>query len=463
MTLTARSELRKSLIKIAFPYIAESLVATLMFYVDSIMLGHIADPHKRAEAIASLGVAGPISYTIAAVLGGIGAATIATVSRAFGESDMEKLRSNAGASIKTAAILGFLGSVIGAFLLPMLAMQYRVPDNPHAVELGAAYTRITAAGIMFYMLEISCAAIMRACGNTITPLLIGIAANLLNILGNYILIYGKFGFPELGVVGAAYSTLAAQVVYGISAFTILMIGVKGIKIPFDRVLRPGKEAIERLTKIATPATIEPAIMQAGFLIYSYIIALMGQSQLAAHRVGIAIESLTFMPGNAIAVACSALVGQSIGMKNAERARLSFHESGRFAMYFMTTVGVIFLVVPQIFVSLFFRRDGGSVNASDDLIFNTSCLLIAVSAFEQPFFSLAMVYCGGLRGAGDTKSPVLIGFVGVWLVRIPCTYILGHVVGLGVLGAWLTMTIDWFVRLSLAYIIFRRGKWADVRL
>ncbi|HLG42673.1 MAG TPA: MATE family efflux transporter [Planctomycetota bacterium] len=228
---------------------------------------------------------------------------IATVARAVGEGDVAKQRRTAAAAgLLVVMGLGGVASAAGITVPPMLTVLFEVPDNPRVVDLAAWYTRITGARFFFNLLMIGSGAVMRAAGKTRTPMMIGLAANAINIRLDYALIFGHFGLPKMGVVGAAVAMAAAQGFYGLCAFSLLPTRFGGIR------LRPGvfrevtRDSFRSLGRVTGPAVLEPIVMQIGFLTYSIIVAALGQTQLAAHRAGIAIESLVFMPGNAIAIA-----------------------------------------------------------------------------------------------------------------------------------------------------------------
>jgi len=425
----------------------------MMFYADLLMLGRLQG--EEEEAISAMGVAGPISYTIVTILAAVRVGIIATVARAVGEGDEAKQRRAAASGLLAVMGIGVVASAAGLTVLPGLTGLFEIPDNPRVVELAASYVRITAGALFFNLLMIGSAAVMRAAGNTRTPMMIGLAANAINVALNYALIFGRFGLPKMGVVGAAVATAAAQGFYGVCAFALLFTRFGGVR------LRPGafrevtRDSFRSLGRVTGPAVLEPVVMQAGFLTYSIIVAALGQTQLAAHRAGIAVESLVFMPGNAIAIACSALVGQALGARRPEDADRVFHEAARLAVYLLCAIGAGILLFAEPIVRLF-------VPGNPEVI-RLGALCISIGAISEPFFALSFVLGGALRGAGDTKSPVFVAFVGVWLIRVPVTYLLAHVLGFGIAGVWMMMSVDWLVRMVLLWTIYRRGRWKHLKL
>jgi putative MATE family efflux protein len=453
-----RRAVRARVLGVAVPYVIESLFDTLMFYADMIMLGQYSN-----VAMASLGVAGPITYTLALVFGALRVGIIATVSRDVGEGNAEKQRRSAAAGLVLAVRVGVIGSILGLTLIPQLTQLFPVRDRPELGGLAFLYIQVTATALVFSLVQISAAAVLRAAGQTRLPMAVGIVANLINVGGNYVLIFGKFGFPEMGVLGAALATAASQAFYAAACVVFLFTRRSPIRLGWADFRRATGADQKRILRVALPAAIEPVILQTGFLVFIKIVTALGFVALAAHRAAIALEALTFMPGNAMALACSALVGQALGARRPREAELAFHESARLAMYFMSAIGVAFVFAGADLMSIFLSMKNPAERLDNEVIQWTGALVLAIVSLSEPFFSNAMVLAGALRGAGDTKSPVLVAVVGVWLVRIPCAYVLAIPLGLGLAGIWTTMVIDWFVRMGVLWYIFKRGRWKEIKV
>jgi MATE family, multidrug efflux pump len=213
-------------------------------------------------------------------------------------------------------------------------------------------------------------------------------------------------------------------------------------------------SIRRLLRVALPAATEPVLLQIGFLLFIRMLAELGPGQLAAHRVAVTIESISFMPGWGLSIACGTIVGQYLGAKRPERAVLALRESLVLALYIMLPLGVIFALFARPLAG-YFLDDPEAARAC------AGCLRVA--AIEQVAMALAMVLAGGLRGAGDTRSPIAVGMLGVWGVRLPLSYLFAFTLGLGIVGAWIVMIIDWTARAMAFAVAWRRGKWKSITL
>lgn len=446
----APGALRREILHLAWPVVLQNLSRTMMFLVDTFMIGRLGP-----EAMAAAGIAGPVFHTVTGVLGAVGVAATAVVARAWGEGDRGKQEREAAAALAAAALAGIPLSAAGAWLLPAAAGLFPVPGSPAVGGMAAGFLFWSGLSLFFFALDSAAAGVLRAAGRTRLPMAAALAGNVLNVLLNWIFIYGNLGAPAMGVAGAGLAT-AASLALQASIETV------ALALPGSPVrLRPAsfrgmtRAALSRFARVALPAAVEPLVLQSGWLVYTRAVTLLGAIPLAAHRAAVTVEALTYMPGYAFAVAGSALVGQALGAGRPDRAEAVIRETSRLATVLMSAIGVVFLVFPAPLVRLF-------VPEAEEVV-GLAALCLAISAFEQPFMATAMALGGGLRGAGDTRSPVAATVVGVWLVRVPLSWALAFPAGLGLTGIWITMIADWAVRTLYFKVLCRRGAWKRLAL
>lgn len=442
-------EIRKEVIRLAIPVIIQNTLQMLMFFVDTVMVGKLG-----AGALATLGIASPVFWSISMVAFSICVGTVATVARSVGEKDVQKTKANIATSLVVALILGVVLSVCGYFFLSDAFAKIYAGENRELLSSAAKYMRIIFAPFFFTLLSMTVCNIMRASGDTLTPMFISGFTNLLNIFGNYILIYGKFGFPEYGVLGAAISTSFCKSIEFFIYIFILSTKKSAVRFRFLDIILINKNSISRLMKVTIPAIIEPLVIHSGILLYMKAVAALGEESLAAHRTAIAVESLSFMPGIGFQAACATLVGQYLGAKKIKHAEVSFAESAKLAVGLMTILGILFLAIPQYIALLFTNK-----KALIDLI----AVCLRIGAIEQPFMALTFTLQGALRGAGDTKSTVWVAICGVWLIRVPLSFLSTFVLGFGLAGIWIVTVIDWFVRAVVFKLFYSYGKWKRIEL
>lgn len=440
-----RTALRLEILRLTWPVVLQNLFRTFMIVVDTALVGHLG-----TEALASMSVIGPIGYSLIAVLMALGVGTIATVSRAYGEGNPEKREREAATSILAALASGALLVVPAALLLPGLVSLFEVPGVPVVGEHARRYLFFFALAIPGLLLENAASAVLRGSGDTRTPMLFAIGANLLNVVGNYAFIFGNLGAPRWEVAGSGFSTMICYSLQGLSLTAILFLPGTRRRLTFASLRGVTRESAARLARVTGPAVVEPLLLQSGFLVFSKAVTMLGSAPAAAHRAAVTVESLSYMPGYGFAVACSALVGQYLGARQPDRAAGAARESVFLSAVLMSLIGLLFVLIPGTLLGLFIPSDPETVRLG------ALCLLIA--AFEQPLMGAAMVYAGALRGAGDTRSPMVIGALSVWLVRVPLGWFLAYRMRLGLMGLWLTMIADWGARSVAFWWIVRRGKW-----
>jgi multidrug resistance protein, MATE family len=346
---------------------------------------------------------------------------------------------------------------VGLFLLPAMAELFRVPDSPAVTVMARSFLRIEASVFLFLCLDAVASGILRAAGRTLFPMVATLVANLLNIGLNWVFIYGNLGAPRMGLTGAALATAVSLGVQGSLTFGYLWMRGSPIPLTVAGLRGVSRDSVSRLVRVSIPAAVEPVILQSGFLFYNKAITLLGAAPMAAHRAAITVESLTFMPAYGFGVAGSAVVGQFLGAGRPDKADAGLKECARLSTWMLSAVGVAFCFLAGPLVRIFLRGPG-----SEEAVFAAS-LCLKISAFEQPFMALAMALGGGLRGAGDTKSPVIVGILGVWGVRVPLAWALAFPAGLGLNGIWITMIADWAVRTAVFSLIYRRGRWKAIKL
>jgi putative MATE family efflux protein len=288
------------------------------------------------------------------------------------------------------------------------------------------------------------------------PMVFSLIANVLNGFGNWILIFGKFGAPELGVVGAGLSTSICLTLQGLMTFAWMHSKGSAIRLRLASYRMVARDSIVRLARVTAPAVVEPLLLQIGFLIFIKTMSSLGTTTMAAHRTAVSVESLAFMPGYGLSIACGAIVGQCLGAKRPDRAEEALRFAAWLALLVMGVLGAAFYVAGRPIVDLLAHDASEAVKAGA-----AECL--KVSAAELPFLALAMVLGGALRGAGDTRSPLIVALVGVWLIRVPLSYVAAIPWKLGLTGAWLTMVVDWAARAGVFWILWKRGRWKTLRL
>jgi putative MATE family efflux protein len=294
---------------------------------------------------------------------------------------------------------------------------------------------------------------LRGAGDTRTPLYVMLVVNGLNIAVAWTAINGPFGLPQFGVVGSAMGAFVGRMAGGILVIAILLKGRSGIRLKLAG-LRPDWDLIRRMLHVGLPSGLEQLFFRTGHMGFARILAALGTAAYAANTVAMNALSLSFMPGFGFALAATTLVGQSLGAEAPEEAEQRGYISYRLGATLMTVIGlVIVLFSPQI-IGFF---------TDDPQVVTLGATPLRVAGMIQPLLAATMIFAGGLRGAGDTRFPMVITGGSIWLIRLPLAYLLALVAGWGLLGAWVALGLDLSLRGVLNYLRFRGGRWKNVKV
>lgn len=441
---------KKSIITImtlALPAMIENILQVLIGSVDTYFIGKIG-----TEAIASVGATNLIMNVYIAFFLALGVGTTAIVSRNIGANDIE----NANNAVKQSIIMTMaIGLLIGAInlifskeILSILGAEERV------LEYALPYFFSVAVPLIFLGLMMVLSSSLRGVGDTKTPMKIAIVSNIVNIVLDYILIFGIFNFTGLGILGAGIATTISRIIGAI----LLLRAINGEKAKihiniFDKWYID-KNILKSITKIGLPAGVEKLIMRFGQLIYGGLIIKIGTEAYAAHNIAGTIETFSYLPGMGFGVAAATLVGQNLGARKVDEAKKNGLTSYFLSTVFMVLVGAVFYIFAPFFASLF----------SEDLeVINLVVKVLRIIALFQPFLCVTLVITSALQGAGDTKFPMYSTFIGIWGVRVLGVYILGIKLNLGLVGVWLAYALDVTVRGTILMVRFMRGKWKDISI
>ena len=439
--------LNRRILMLAWPVIMEMALHMFVWVFDTAMVGRLS-----AEALNAVGLGGQIVFTITAVFSGIGIGTMVLVARFTGAQQWEDVQRAASRGLGLGFVIGLLVAA-GTSLLSKPLLQVFVRD-PLVLGYAVSYMRITSAAVAFMIPMNVGSYIMRGAGNTRTPMVIAGIANAINVVGDYALIFGKFGLPRLEVVGAAIATAAAQIIGSVTIISLLLAGRQGIRVKPAHMFRLDRDFVKRILRLSIPASLEEFMNSSGRVVSSLWISGLGAASFAANSIAVAAESISFMPGYGFAVAASTLVGQNLGAVKKEEAEESAFRAILMGTLFMTAIGLVFFFFPTLIIAMF-------TNLPDVMSLAARC--IRVGAFEQPFIALSMILAASLRGAGDTRGPFAAVAASNWLVRLPLIYMVVYVWRLEVTYVWVATLIQFVVETLLLAWRFLARRWKDIDL
>ncbi len=427
---------------LALPAIAMSLLHTLVFVVDRIMLGH-----HSGTSLAAMQLAGPVEWSVLSVFLAFEVGTLARVGNLVGKKNHAAARRAAIVSMGLAIGIGLLLTALAP--LVRAAIPIAAPKaSAEVVHAATDYLEITLAASPLAFMAAVTTATLQASGDTRTPLFIGSLANAVHVGTNRVLILGAFGIPALGSRGCGISmafTFALEATLGVLALSRLgrPVSLRRSKSASDaqRSSRWRNYRLELgwVVRVGWPAMLERIVYHAGFLGYVGIIASLGDVPMAANQALISIESICFLSADGFGTAAASLVARRLGAGRKAEAIQSAWLAARWAIGLLTAFGLIALVSRSVLLPLF---------SNDEEVSRVGQSAVPVLAFAQPFMATGIVLSQALRGGGQTRATLGISLVGALVVRLAFTWLFAIRLGLGLPGVWMGSTADWIARSAL---------------
>lgn len=441
------NSLQNTIFRLAMPAILENILNTAVWMFDTAMIGRLS-----AEALSAVGFGSQLAFTLVNIVSAMGIGASAIVARYIGANEPEKADKVISQSFMISLIISVF--LLGANLFLARPFFISTIEDPQVIKLGIQYVKIVSFGIVFLIPTMVLNAALRGAGNTKLPMFSALVANLLNVVGDYVLIFGYYGFPRMEVKGAAIATTLSQMVGFIITFVYLIAGQDIVRLNLKDSIKIDMDVIKQLYKLSLPSCLEEFSHSGSRLLSSIWITRLGTAAFAAHQVAVSAESMSFMPGYGFAVAASTLAGQNLGARQPEEAERSAIASLKLALILMSGVGLVFLIFSHQLMSLF---------TSIDEVKNLAAACIRVAAFEQPTLAVSMILGGALRGAGDTPGTFKVGLIGTWLVRLPLIFAVVFMLKKTVIYVWIATVIQFVVEAGLMYLRFRKGHWKKIAI
>lgn len=445
--LNTQRSLVKDILVLALPAILEMALNTLVGIADTLMISRIIGK----EGLAAVGFANQIIFTLIFIFSSFNAGATAMVARSYGEKNFPRLNRIVGVNLSLNLLMGtavFLGSF---FYAHNILRVFEISDQ--VMEMGAVYLRYVSFSQLFMFIAFAGSASLRGAGDTKTPMVVTGVSNILNIIGNYVLMTGYGLFPELGIAGAAIATTCAR---GVAAVFYMVLFVRGrgpIRLTWPN-LHISSYILRPLWKFSYAAALEQLFMQLAFFVNGIIISKLDTTAEAAFRILVNIESTSFMPAVGISIATAALVGKKLGEGSPKGALLTGRTAAVLGLVWGTFMGIVFFLFPEPLLQIF---------TTETELIRESTFTMKVAGFNQTLLAFMIIMGGALRGAGDTRSVMLITSLRLWLLFIPLTYLFTIMLGTGVTGVWYAEILSFVVFSLVIYRRFVGMKWAEIKM
>lgn len=431
---------------LAAPLVLTQIMVTAMGVVDSVVVGRLG-----AAQLGAVGLGGMWVWTLTSFFVGTSAGVQTFVAQHHGAGRTSECGTWAWQGLASVVPLaGVVGCLI--FFFADSIIEILAPTDSIA-PLATGYMRARSFGMMGITAASSLSAFFRGIGDTRTPLIATLVANLANLFLDFGLVYGWFGMPRLGVVGAGLATSISEWIYfGAVAFIFLR---PTIAARFHtRFHAPSLAEIKRLWRTGVPIGGQWTIEMLAFAVFTTFVARLGDAPMAASHAFIQLLSLSFMQAVGISIATTTLVGRYIGAGQLEYVARSLRSSMYLGCILAAIIAALFMLIPDLLLGIF---------SKDPSVLRYGGPLLMVGAVYQFFDAIAIVSDGALRGAGDTRWPFVVRCLLSWLVFLPLAYLLAVPVGWGLTGAWLGGLVEIFVLALVLALRFRSGAWRRIRI
>ena len=426
---------KEEIFQLALPAAVENILHALVGFVDTWMISKIG-----LIAVTAVGMANNLMMVYLAVFTALGTGTSSLIARSIGAGKKEKTKEffiqSTVLAILSGAVFGIATLLLGGKVLEIMGAEGEV------LREGKLFLYVVGSASVFISLLTSLAAVIRASGDTKTPMIVNTLVNIFNVGIDYILIFGWGIIPPLGVLGTAIGTVISRALGCFFMFQVLK--KKGLSLSLREIYT--NTNYKELIFLSIPAALERLVMRLGQVLYYSLIAMIGIKTYAAHVIAGNIESFFYMPAYGLSTAAAILMGNCFGRKNKEEG-LEYLKS-------ITGISIIIAVISGMILYLFGTKAAFVFTEDLEAVAKITTAL-RVDAFAQIPLALGIVFTGALQGIGDTKTPLYSTIIGVWGLRVVGIYVMGMVLGMDILGVWLAIAFDLTIRAAILFIRLRK--------
>lgn len=443
------------ILSLAWPTIIEQVMQTAVQYIDTAMVGVLG-----TEATAAVGATSTVGWLAYSCIFAFGIGFLAIIAQACGAGDKEAAQRAASQSVLIVLIIGIASTVLLLSLSGIIPVLMQVEKSIQ--PLASVYFFILYLPSLPRTASAIFGTVLRAAGDTRTPMKVGIIVNLINIVLNCLLIYPSrtvclagldFTLPGagLGVVGAAIASAAAFTWGGLHITVVLwkhpMISPRGLS------FRPDKSILRPCIRIAFPNMLQRFGTSLGFVVFAAMINSLGEIATAAHTIANTVESAFYIPGFGMETAASTLIGNAYGARDETRMKSLASMFIPLVIFLMAISGAALFFSAPALMRLF---------SSNEEVISLGAAVLRMVAVSEPLFGFSIIVEGMMMGVGKTREPFLFNIAGMWGIRITGTFLCTQLLGLGLISAWACMIAHNVLLFVLYLIYYTRGSWNPLR-
>jgi len=446
--------LDKSTVNLVVPILIEQTFVMLMGTINSVMASSIGE-----VAVSAIGLVESINNLVIMFFSALSVGATVVVAHYSAQGKMERANETVKQALYSSILICIASSaVVLLFETQVLALLFGKVEEGVMVN-ARIYLRYAAISYPFVAITGIAGGAMRGSSDSRTPMTISVVMNVANVALGYVLIYGvELGgvvYGRMGITGASIAITGARGIGAVMAMFALLRRSRGVHLERPFYFKLDKNILKSVFGIGLPATTENLLFNIGKIVSQTFIVAAGTADLAANYLIGPLSNITNLPGNAMSMACSTLVGQAMGVGDKPRAKQIMYDMLLLSMLAMGIICLALFLLAKPYLSLY--NPGPEVYPLISLFIRLTCL------FTPLFWPAAFQLPGGLRSAGDARYCMVVSVSTLLLMRMGVGYLLSVVMGYGVLGVWIAMFLDWVAR-GIIYIIRVRGyRWGNKKV
>lgn len=429
------------LFHLTWPIFLEIFLFMLMGLADTFMLSAVSD-----DAVSGVGTANQYIYIAILILEVVGNGASIVVSQYLGSKRFFEATKISALAVSLNLFLGLIMSVV--FILSSSQLMVMMNLQGDVLQYAQSYLIIVGGGIFLQAVINSLAAIIRVHGWTKQTMYVSLGMNLIHVVANYILIFGKFGAPELGVQGAAISSVLSRLI-AVFVFFWLLFQALEVKLELNYFFTYSKEYIRKILYIGFPSALEQILYQVCQVVFLYYVTYLGAESLAARQYATNISMFTYLFAMAIGMGTAIIVGRYVGAGEKYAAYKQ--------LWFSVKAALIFTVVMVVIVTTF-REQLMSLFTDNPEIVKIGASVLLLSVLLETGRTINITIINTLRAAGDARFPVKIGFLSMVCMSLPLGYFLVFICDMGLVGVWLAIATDEWTRAIIVLFRWKSRKW-----
>ncbi len=441
--------LTRGVLKISTPAVAGLSSQMIVSVAETAMVGRL---ENTKVVLAALGLGLLATWAITSFFSSLATGTHVLVARRTGEKSYYGAGEVLNSSLFLSALLGIVIGLLGfLFANPMLDF---FASDPAVTQAGTAYMQWRFAGLFFFLVVVSYRGFFNGIGHTKVFMISALLINLSNILLNYVLIFGSFGLPAMGLAGAGCASAISNAIGCLFFVGATFLGSYRRTYGYYRFLGIRKSIVGQIVKISTPVSLQNILILLGFLVFVAITGKLGTLQQAASQVVISALFMSFLPCFGFGIGAQTLVGQSLGNGDGALAKRFGLEAARLATYFTLVLGALFMLVPDLVILLI---------TTNSEVTEVARPILRLAGAAQIFYAGGIVLAHALQAAGATVYVMVIEVVTHWIVFLPVSFVLGVILGGGLLGAWMALPVYILAYSTLMYAKYRKDSWLTMKV